>query len=630
MKHRVFPFCACPGQERAKEALLLNLVNPAIGGVLISGEKGTAKSTLVRGAAELVPEMRCIDLPLNISEDRLFGSIDMEKALHQGEIRVDPGILQLVNGGILYVDEVNLLSPHIANGLLEASSLRFYRLEREGLSMQIPSRFLLVGTMNPEEGRLGPQILDRFGLYVEAKGENDTDQRIRIIEGVLAFEQDPTRFRLHWSGETKALSETILRARKVLKDVEIGEGEKLLAAHIASEAGCAGHRAELVMMETARAAAALEGRRFLIHEDIHRAASYALPHRLRHPDYLNAMQENANRPSENEGDRDQTDRCDQAEKSDQSEQTTDAGDRKSSGTAELEKELQKGATRAGQEKSDIPSLVNASFPLDKKRNSHLRKGARGRRKQFVFDMKQGRYCGSMLPKGELGDIAFDASLRAAVMQQRFRDKGNLALKIEKRDLRVKRRERRTGLSILFLVDASGSMGARRRMGLVKGTIISLLKESYEKRDQVALVAFRGKGAELLLPLTRSVELAEKLLRAMPTGGKTPLAAGLFTALGQLRTIRIKDPDARPLLVLVSDGRANQPFITENAMNDAMKMAEEIGKQKIRVLVMDCESGYVRLGLAQQLAQLMGGECVSPEELTISRMRKNIERNMEVL
>lgn len=280
-KRYVFPYSAVVGQENVKKALILNVINPLIGGVLISGEKGTAKSTLVRGLAALIPDMKVVELPLNVTEDRLVGSIDLERAIKDGKKSFAPGILKEANGNILYVDEVNLLSEHIINCLLEVSASGVNVVEREGISCSHPASFILVGTMNPEEGRLRPQFLDRFGLFTEVYGAKELYERKEIIKRRLEYEKDPERYLKQWEEETYNLMCKILEARDAITRCKVSDNVIKLAAEISEEANCAGHRAELTMMETAKALAALDGRLYVTLEDIKEAAEFSLPHRMR-------------------------------------------------------------------------------------------------------------------------------------------------------------------------------------------------------------------------------------------------------------------------------------------------------------------------------------------------------------
>ena len=588
-----YPFPAVVGQEAAKQALLLCSISPAIGGVLLCGQKGTAKSTLVRGLARLLPDAPLVELPLNVTEDRLIGTLDVEAAIRTGRRRLQSGLLHRADGGFLYADEVNLLPEHIINSLLEAAGEGVIRVEREGLSITEPARFSLIGTMNPEEGGLRPQLLDRFGLYAEVHGEHDLEKRCEIIRRRLQYERDPMAFCQHWQKEEQALTQTLNRARALLPQVDVSPEALQFAAQLASEGGCAGHRAELVLCETARALAALEGQRMADPDHVRRAAVFALPHRLRQPVSLEEVPENTS-PGEDSPHTDST-------------AAPDESDRKAAPLP---------PTEQCQPADELPPMA---LPFSSPRRLLLT-GA-GKRLKARSDTCRGRYVRSRLPiSGKVHDIALDATLRSAMLHERDRDSCTFVT-VRDSDLREKVRERRTGLTVLFLVDASGSMGARRRMGAVKGAILSLLKDAYQKRDTVGLVAFRGETAQQLLPLTRSVELAEKKLQTLSTGGKTPLEAGLHKAFAVLRQQRFREPHSAQLLVLVTDGHANMggadPF------ECALKAAKCYASEPVQSLVLDTEQGFARFGLAKKLSEALNAEYLNLSSVTKSEIEQSV-------
>lgn len=314
-KKNLYPFTALVGQEQMKKALLLNVINPALGGVLIKGEKGTAKSTAVRGLASLLPEkeavlcpfgcdphdrskmcadclaktelqtekrkMKVVDLPVSATEDRVVGTIDLEQAIQKGEKKFEPGILAQANRNILYVDEVNLLDDHVVDVLLDAAAMGVNTVEREGVSYSHPSCFILVGTMNPEEGDLRPQLLDRFGLVVQVSGEKDVEKRMEVVRRRLDFEEDSQAFLTQYEQSEQELREKIAQARVLLPEVVYEEEILRLAVRIAIETGVDGHRADITMLKTAMTIAALAGRREVIRDDLLDAAALVLPHRMR-------------------------------------------------------------------------------------------------------------------------------------------------------------------------------------------------------------------------------------------------------------------------------------------------------------------------------------------------------------
>ncbi|WP_283591417.1 magnesium chelatase subunit D family protein [Clostridium butanoliproducens] len=629
-KNFVYPFTAVVGQEKIKKALILNIINPSIGGVLISGEKGTAKSTLVRGLAEVINNMKVINLPLNITEDRLLGTIDIEKAISEGVRKPDMGILKEADGNILYVDEVNLLSEHIVKCLLEVSASGINHVEREGISFTHSSRFVLVGTMNPEEGQLKSQFLDRFGLYVETSGSDDLDERKEIIKRRLEYEKNPIEYINNFENQSKELMNKIVKGIEVLNKVQVSESIMYLSAEISKEANCAGNRAEIVIIEIAKAIAAFDNRKNVNVNDIKEAAEFALPHRMREvppsvsdnedtkedsEEEIDDKKENDNEPPQTEEREDDNSFEDNNEKSNADEENDVSNEEDN---LENEENLEESKNEGNDEfDNDVVDEIGNVFtiksldikPIDRKN----RRGS-GKRSKTKTDLMQGRYVKYNLPKDKMKDIAFDATLRAAAPYQSLREKNGLAFVINKSDFREKVREKRTGTTILFVVDASGSMGAKKRMSAVKGAVVSLLTDAYEKRDKVGMIAFRKKQAEVLLGITRSVELAQKSLKDLPTGGKTPLSAGLFKGYEILKAAKKKDPEMVPVLVLVSDGRTNSSLNDGDPYEEAIEIANKIAAEKIQSIVIDTEQDFIKLGLAKNIAEAMNGQYYKLEEL----------------
>lgn len=635
IKNTVFPFVAVVGQTEIKNALIWNIINPKIGGVLISGEKGTAKSTLARGVCRLTKETALVELPLNTTEDCLLGNIDFEYAIKYGERRFEPGILKKANGNLLYVDEVNLLSDHLVKSLLEAAASGENIIEREGLSYRHDAKFMLVGSMNPEEGGLRPQFLDRFGLYVEVAGETDIRIRAEIIRRRIEFEANPAEYEKKWCLQMQTLSNQIETAQEQLEAVTVSENAMNLAASMVKDANCAGHRAELVIIETARAMAAMDGRKVLNISDIKEAAKYALPHRVREADSdPEATPPTAPEMPEESEEQDQ-------QESDQSQSETEAPDHPENPSPETSESSEEDPKQPPQEQPesaepenettdqsdseddffqgesenlDAPESVFqiARWISDREKGTIL-KGS-GKRSLMVTSSLQGRYVRNRTPvNGEIRDIALDATLRTAAPYQKGREKNGMAIAIKKSDIRVKIREKRTGNTIIFVVDASGSMGANKRMKAVKGAIVSMLSDAYQKRDKVGMIVFKHDAAELALGVTRSVELAEKKLIALPTGGRTPLAAGLNMAYEVVKAGKYKDADMLPVIVLISDGRATysergDPF------DEAMKAAAKIRAEKIKTIVIDTDERFVKLKLAEKLARQMDADRYQIDEL----------------
>lgn len=622
-----YPFAAIVGQERVKRALLYNLIEPRIGGVLLCGEKGTAKSTLVRGLAELT-ERKVIDLPLSVTEDMLVGSIDFERAVKEGVRAFDRGLLGRADGHILYVDEVNLLPDGVVNILICASNGENL-VEREGISYRHPCRFVLVGTMNPEEGGLRPQFLDRFGLYVEAAGESDVELRAEIIRRRMAYERDRPAFRARWREESDALARRIAHARELAAQVEIDDSTRRLAAQYAAQAGTEGNRCEVVLCRTAAAAAAWNGRDYITPGDLRQAAVYVLPHRLRkaappsgQPPAPPQSRENGDGSQPSHHPEPQKDGQPAPEQPQMEEYPGNDGE-----TLDTPPPVEGPQSRPegdplveGEAFAPLP-LVPA-LPRDRM----LRKGS-GRRSRTKSGTNRGRYAAfTSHPLPRQRDLALDATLRAAAPCQSLRDHAHCAVALSSQDLRFKVRENHIGATVVFCVDASGSMGARSRMKAAKEAVLSMLLDSYQKRDRVGLVAFRGEGAQTLLDITASVDLAEKRLQRLPTGGRTPLAAGLFQCWQLLKARRRKDPEMLPLLVLVTDGRANRALWTQDPVADAMRAAELFPREGIRAIVIDTEQDFISLHIARQAAEVMGADYYQVDELRSGQLEALVRRH----
>ncbi|MFD7884265.1 putative cobaltochelatase [Streptomyces bauhiniae] len=642
-----FPFTAVVGQQDLQLALLLNAVAPNIGGVLVRGEKGTAKSTAVRALAALLPEVevvagcrfscdpaspdptcpdgphtvaaaeardaRMVELPVGASEDRLVGALDIERALAEGVKAFEPGLLAAANRGILYVDEVNLLHDHLVDVLLDAAAMGASYVEREGVSVRHAARFLLVGTMNPEEGELRPQLLDRFGLTVEVAASREPDQRVEVVRRRLAYDDDPAAFAARWADEERAVRQRIVAARELLPKVRLGDGALKQIAATCAAFEVDGMRADIVMARTATALAAWDGRSDVLAEDVRQAALLALPHRRRrNPFDAPGLDEDKldQTLEESAGDDDDPDPDGPGggggEPSPSPEEGPQGGDAGAQPEDGEDGEPQPAAGGAGEQ---APARAAEPFRTKALTVPGVGAGAAGRRSRARTE--RGRTTGALRPRGALTKLHLAATVRAAAPHQRARGRSGPGLVLRRDDLRQAAREGREGNLVLFVVDASGSMAARQRMSAVKGAVLSLLLDAYQRRDKVGLVTFRGTAAEVALPPTSSVDAAAARLESLPTGGRTPLAAGLLKAHDVLRVERLRDPSRRALLVVVTDGRATggpEPVAL------AGRAARLFGAESVASVVVDCESGPVRLGLAGRLAEELGGTAVTLDEL----------------
>ncbi|ATW47881.1 putative cobaltochelatase [Streptomyces peucetius] len=655
-----YPFTAVVGMDDLRLALLLNAVSPAVGGVLVRGEKGTAKSTAVRALADLLPEVpvvtgcrfscapaapdpscpdgpheagagearpaRMVELPVGASEDRLVGALDIERALSEGVKAFEPGLLADAHRGILYVDEVNLLHDHLVDLLLDAAAMGASYVEREGVSVRHASRFLLVGTMNPEEGELRPQLLDRFGLTVEVAASRDPDLRVEVVRRRLAYDDDPAGFAVRWAGEETALRERIVAARELLPRVVLGDVALRQIAATCAAFEVDGMRADIVMARTATALAAWAGRDEVAEEDVRQAALLALPHRRRRNPF--------DAPGLDESKLDETldefGGDDEPDPDPDPDPGPDGGPEGGPGgdgggvppqgggpdapeTPEAAGSGSAPAPAPGAGSGGEQQPVRAAEPFRTKMLSvpGLGEGAAGRRSRARTE--HGRTTGARRPRGALTKLHLAATVQAAAPHQRARGRSGRGLVVRRDDLRQATREGREGNLVLFVVDASGSMAARKRMGAVKGAVLSLLLDAYQRRDKVGLITFRGKGAELALPPTSSVDAAAARLESLPTGGRTPLAQGLLKAHDVLRIERLRDPSRRPLLVVVTDGRATGAGAGD-AFGSALRAARLHAAEGTAAVVVDCEAGPVRLGLAGTLAGSLGGSAVTLDEL----------------
>jgi magnesium chelatase subunit D len=730
-----YPFSAIVGMPDLKLALLLNAVDPAIGGILVRGEKGTAKSTVVRALAALLPPVtvlpgcrfscdpaapdpacpdgphedahdparpdgphgdtpgerraaRMVELPVGASEDRLTGSLDLRRALAEGVATFEPGLLAAAHRGLLYVDEVNLLHDHLVDLLLDAAALGTSYVEREGVSVRHAARFLLVGTMNPEEGELRPQLLDRFGLTVEVTATRDAEERAEVVRRRMAFDAGPEGFAASWTEADAELAGRIAAARALLPSVDLSDVALRQVTGVCAAFDVDGLRADLVTARTAVALAAWSGRTSVTAEDVRQAALLALPHRRRRDPFDapgldqdtldDALTEATRSAGPGDGPDDPPDGPSGGSDNDPDGAPDPNGGPDGGPGGGAPPSDPSGAGAPGTDEAPgAPGADGATGPSGDAQGKHKGRpgenptsdgesqsgdgahhdppyrarlfrvpgvgsgtpGRRGRARETA-----GRTVGSRPPAARVTALHLPATLRAAAPHQAARRaphpsqstgqaaprvphpvqpaasgragrrepvRGGRALVIEPGDLREAVREGREGNLVLFLVDASGSMAARQRVRAVTGAALSLLLDAYQRRDKVALITFSGTGAEVALPPTSSVDVGAARLRNLRVGGRTPLAAGLLSAHRLLDAERLRDPRRRPLLVVITDGRATYG---ERPREDAERAAALLARAGTGAVVVDCESGPVRLGLAARLATALGAEHVRLDQL----------------
>jgi magnesium chelatase subunit D len=625
-----FPFSAVVGQDLMKRALLLNVVDPSLGGVLIKGERGTAKSTGVRALIGLLPtirvvancpfqcdpddatslcpycqekrqgrqtlpikeqKIRLVNLPIGTTEDRLLGTIDMEKALKSGQKAFEPGLLAEAHRGILYVDEVNLLNDQIVDLFLDAAASGVNVVEREGISFSHASRFILVGTMNPEEGDLRPQLHDRFGLSVTIEGIHSLPERVEIIKRRLAFEQDPDGFRALWAATDAELAQRIVRANAALGQVVLTEGLLENAARLAVAMDTDGHRADIAMMKAARANAALQGHTRVTREDLELAALLVLGHRIKKTPLQKAELD--------------------------PEKIKAVLDQQGPGEAVSEDWVpvfQNEAKKKPDSRRTYKSPVGCVTHLcssSKLAPVHipwkmLVVGSNpGRRFVLPDTHKGGSTHGCRFPRpGEpVNDVSIIGTLRAAAPFQRIRG-ANGAPRIRWEDLRLRKRSRKTSLALMLIVDSSASMRTNDRMAVTKGIIDALLEDLYRHRDKLGIITFRHTAAEVIQPLTYNIRDAADGIERLPVGGRTPLAAGLELGIRLLSQEKRKNAAVLPVLLLFSDGHPNVSYFGQDPLDETFFYAREVKRLGIQAIFVDSETNPTAIGYGYEIAARM--------------------------
>ena len=686
LKNLIFPFTAIVGQDDVKKSLILNAINPSIGGVLIKGDKGTGKTTAVRALADLLPpikvikgcafncdpddkdslcdscksegyevetkNMRVVELPLGSTEDRVVGSINIEKALKEGIKSLEPGILADANRNILYVDEINLLDDNLVDVLLDAAAYGVNIVEREGISVAHPSNFMLVGTMNPAEGELRPQLSDRIGLHISVHSIMNLEERVQIMERREEFEKDPSAFQEKFKKDQGMILESIVTAREMLKKVYVSRDIMGIIAYVCMEVGVDGHRADIAILKTSKTIAAYQKMDKVNTDHVEEAAQLVLGERFhkssQNKNKINQMVQKAKEDiSKKKKEQEESQNSDKKEPQSGNEQSPE-------GTKQPEDHNEKGENNPPkQEESEEPGKSNkqesktvqnpgdhTAESLDDNNSDINEKGKKlkslekeegtdscdqgldikkllkikGKKKKKLYGKRvdsttqKGKYVKSRLSKDLKNDIAIDATLRAAAMSS------DGIIKVKSEDLRHKVRKHGAKASLALVVDISGSMYSEKKAERIKDILINVMEDAGRKGDKISVIGFKGKKAAVIIPTTKRATSFREQIDNITIGGTTPLASGMKKGFEILKKEKFKQ-EYVPMMLILTDGMPNVA-VDENPRKDALKIAGELKDNEIQTIVVNFELA-VKYGrdMNMELAVASGGRYYDLEDIT---------------
>ncbi len=611
-----YPFSAIVGNEDVREALMCALASPDVSSILICGPKGTGKSVIARSISTIT-DRRVVVLPAGSSDDQVIGGMDVEDTLREGRRRLSDSIMSRADGNILLAENINLLPQHIVFHVLNAAETGMNLVERDGISDVKECSFLLVATMDAEEGSVSDHILDRFDMCVFTSNITDEGQRSEIVMRRMAFEDDPAGFMGSFAESDSIVSTRILSTRSRTRFTRVPDGYLSAISEVCNQLNITGHRGDISVMNVSCALAALDGRDTADLDDLRKAASMCLEHRRNDPDEDEPSQPPPEEPPETPDDDREPQDGPPDDGTDPPEGRED--DRKDPEVPDLPP-----PPEDGEAKEEVFSIGEAFRVIDylPKDEHRLTKARAGKHTSSISEDLSGRCIGYRIPKGRINDIALVASIRMAAPYQVIREHGDLAIVLKREDLREKVRERRQGNNILFLVDGSGSIGAQRRMVAVKGAILSMLKDAYQKRDSIGMAVFRTDRAEEVLPLTRSILRAYKVLAEIPTGGRTPLIHGLIKGHEILKEHVSRD--SNPVMVILSDGRCNVGYTPGmRPVDEMLATARALSGSGIRFIVIDTEVGRMRFGLALDLCKALDGTYLRLEDLNAEYIERSV-------